>query len=797
MIVVRCLFLGLLILTMTNCASEVPPAGDYPFRPVPFTDVEISDTFWQPRLETNRTVTIPYAFGQCEETGRIDNFRIAAGIKEGDFCTRYTFDDSDVYKIIEGASYTLHIQYDAELDAFLDDLIEKIAAAQEDDGYLYTARTIKSDKPVMWVDGDRWSNLYLGHELYNVGHFYEAAVAHHLATGKRTMLDIAIRNADLIASVFGPGKKLAVPGHQEIEVGLVKLYRVTGDRKYFDLAKFFLDQRGHANDRELFGEYSQDHKPVLEQSEAVGHSVRAVYMFSGMADIAAITGDDAYTNAIRRIWNDVVSGKTYLTGGIGATGEWEGFGEPYQLPNATAYAETCASIGNVFWNHRMFLLEGDGKYYDVLERVLYNGLISGSGLSGDLFFYPNPLESYGQHQRDPWFTCACCPSNLSRFVPSLPGYLYATRGDAIFVNLFVDSSAEIKMGGQNVRVKQETRYPWEGSVEIEVEPEIPASFAVHVRVPGWARNEPFPSDLYRYLDESDEKVSVEVNGEPWPLELEKGYIRVSRDWQSGDTINLELPMPVRRVVSHTSVAANDGKVALQRGPLVYSVEWPDHQGHVSNLVLPDEAELEVEHRDDFFDGVAVIKGQAVALHAAPPSKRDIELTAIPYYAWAYRGRGEMAVWLPREEEGVRPLPEPSVASQSKATASGGDMLVGLNDQWDPPDSGDRSRPYLHWWPEIGTAEWVQYELSKPTEVSKVGVYWYDDGDRGRCRVPESWKVLYRQGNEWKPVVMKGTYGTDKDAYNWVAFEPVRSTALRLEIQSQNEFSIGVLEWKIE
>ena len=790
------IWLSLSIVMLARC-SEPREDRDYPYRPVPFTSVTINDSFWQPRLETNRKVTIPYAFQQCEKTGRLDNFRIAGGIKEGDFCSEYPFDDSDVYKIIEGASYTLHLEYDPELDRFLDELIAEIAAAQEDDGYLYTARTMKSKKPVRWVDEDRWSNLYLGHELYNAGHFYEAAVAHHLATGKRTMLDMAIKNANLVAEVFGPGKRQAVPGHQEIEIGLVKLYRVTGNRKYLDLAQFFLDQRGRANGRELFGEYSQDHEPVTEQTEAVGHSVRAVYMFSGMADIAAITGNDAYVEAIRGLWDDVVSGKIYLTGGIGATGEWEGFGKSYELPNATAYAETCASIGNIFWNHRMFLLAGDGKYYDVLERVLYNGLISGSGLSGDSFFYPNPLESYGQHQRDPWFPCACCPSNLSRFMPSLPGYLYASRDDAIYVNLFVNGEADIELGGQTVHLQQQTDYPWEGVIKLSVDPETSDTFAIHVRIPGWTRNEPIPGDLYEYLEPSEEKVTLAVNGETLPLDIEKGFVRIERSWKKGDQIELVLPMPIRRVVSHPDVQANRGKLALERGPLVYAIEWPDHNGHVSNLVLPADAKLEVDRREELFDGVTVIKGKAVALHEVEPHRREIELTAIPYYAWAYRGNGEMAVWISRNEDAVRPIPKPTLASQSKVSASGGKTLIGLNDQWDPASSEDRSRPYLHYWPNKGTVEWVQYDFPKMSKVSRVGVYWYDDTGRGDVRVPMSWKVLYRQGDDWIPVNPKGAFGVTKDDYNWAAFETVETTGLRLEIQSQREFSVGVLEWKVE
>ena len=626
-------------------------APDYPVKPVPFTEVQFNDAFWLPRMETNRSVTIPYAFEQSEETGRIKNFEIAGGLQEGGFCSAYPFDDSDVYKIIEGAAYSLKVHPDPELDNYLDELISKIAAAQEEDGYLYTARTIFPEPPkVRWVDTkERWANMYLGHELYNVGHMYEAAVAHFQATGKRTLLDIAIKNADLIDTVFGLDKKIGVPGHQEIEIGLVKLYRVTGNKKYLDLAKFFLDERGHPHERELYGEYSQDHKPVIEQTEPVGHAVRAAYMYSGMADVAALTGDEYYRKALETLWDNVASKKMYITGGIGSRSGGESFGSDYELPNASAYCETCAAIANAFWNHRMFLLSGDSKYIDVLERVLYNGILSGIALSGDLFFYPNPLESHGQHKRSPWFTCACCPSNVTRFVPSVPGYAYATQGDALFVNLFVQSSAEIQMGGQVVQIEQETAYPWEGSVKITVAPEKSKRFTLFVRIPGWARNQPVPSDLYRYMDRSEQKAEIRINGEPVDYTLEKGYARLSRKWEKGDTIEFIMPMPIRRVLSHENVKENAGRVALERGPVVYCAEWLDNQGYVSNLVFEDTIQLKPEKRDDLFNGVIVLKGEITVLKYADDGKTPIkakqEFMAIPYYAWAHRGEGEMAVWL--------------------------------------------------------------------------------------------------------------------------------------------------------
>ncbi|MBN2244575.1 MAG: glycoside hydrolase family 127 protein [Candidatus Aminicenantes bacterium] len=796
------IILGAGIIT-TFSACKKAQMKDYPFQPIAFTEVGIHDAFWLPRLETNQKVTIPYAFEQCEETGRVDNFRIAGGLKDGNFRTRYPFDDSDVYKIIEGAAYSLHIQANPELDTYVDDLIEIIAAAQEEDGYLYTARTIKSDKPVMWTEGGRWSNLYMGHELYNMGHLYEAAAAHYLATGKRSLLDIALKNADLIDSVFGPEKKRGAPGHQVIEVGLVKLYRITGEKRYLDLAKFFLDERGNPADRKLYGEYSQDHKPVIEQSEAVGHAVRAVYMYAGMADVASLTDDIQYVQAIDRIWEDVITGKIYITGGIGATGAWEGFGEKYKLPNASAYAETCAAIGNVFWNHRQFLLHGDAKYIDVLERTLYNGLISGVSLEGTLFFYPNPLASFGERTRSPWFTCACCPSNISRFMPSVPGYVYAVRDNSVYVNLFIESDVDVDLESGKVHLAQTTDYPWDGRVKIAVEPEKEkaAEFTLSLRIPGWARNQPIPSDLYTYLDEFAEEPSINVNGEEQPLALENGYVHILRNWQKGNTVEINLPMPVRQIISHPEVEDNQGLVALQRGPIVFCAEWPDNNGHVFNLVLPDENELKAEFRSDLLNGVVVITGEALALAEGEDGKTIKEtlqpFTAIPYYAWAHRGPGEMAVWIAREKDKARPLPRPTLASQSGVTASDEKNATSVNDLWDPKDSNDHSHPYLHWWPEKGTVEWVQYEFKQPAVVREVEVYWFDDTGRGECRIPANWTLFYLSGNEWKPVKALDPYGTEKDQYNRVRFDPVKTSALKLEIQLQEKYSAGVLEWKVK
>lgn len=651
-------------------AASPAPASDYPIRPVPFTDVRFTDAFWAPRLETNRTVSVPYALRMNEETGRVDNFRKAAKLMAGAYKGK-RYNDSDIYKSMEAAAYTLRLHPDAALDRTLDDLIALIAKAQEPDGYLYTTRTADPANPAPGAGPERWSNLRVSHELYNVGHMYEAAVAHFQATGKRSFLAIAEKNAALLLRTFGsgPGQRRGFPGHQEIEIGLAKLYRVTGERADLDLAKFFLDERGHYYGGQTYApddpfaiynpdEYLQNHKPVLEQDQAVGHAVRAMYMFSGMADVAALGGYPAYVAAIDRLWLDVAGRKQYLTGGVGARSGSESFGDAHELPNAEAYTETCAAIGNALWNYRLFLLHGESKYMDVFERVLYNGLLSGVALSGDRFFYQNPLESAGGYARSPWFEVACCPPNMSRFLPSLPGYVYATRDDVLFVNLFIGGDATLSLGGRRLALAQATEYPWDGEIALTVSPDRPAAFELAVRIPGWARGEAMPTDLYRFLDGPVAAGwAVAVNGETVAGALRDGYVRIRRTWTTGDKVAVSLPMPVRRVVANEAVAEDRGRVALQRGPLVYAIEGIDNGDRVFDLVLPDGASLSVDPRPGLLNGVLVLTGQAEAVSRDAagrtlPAPRPF--LAVPYYAWANRGPGQMLVWLPRTPAAVRP-----------------------------------------------------------------------------------------------------------------------------------------------
>jgi len=613
--------------------------------PPPLADVRIADEFWAPRMETCRKVTLPYCFDTCEKTGRISNFAKAAGRTDGKF-EGIWFNDSDVYKVLEGAAYVLGTCRDPELEELTDGVIDTIAAAQQPDGYLYCFFTI--DHPEQ-----RFRNIRnpARHELYCMGHMIEAGAVHYEMTGKRNLLQVACKLADHIGSIFGPGKRHEVPEHQELELALIKLYRVTGEKRYLELGRFFIDQRGNAAGHELYGSYSQDHMPTRQQSEIVGHAVRAMYHCTGMADLYAATGDQQLLQACRRLWKSTTHRKMYVTGGVGATGRGEAFGADYQLPNETAYAETCAAIGLIFFAHRMLLIEPEAEYADVLERVLYNGFLSGVALSGEEFFYQNRLASKGDYRRQPWYGCACCPSNVVRVLPKIGRYVYAQRDQSIYVNLYAAGTAKVNLEGTSVTLRQETRYPWEGRVKLTVDPDREHPFDMYLRIPGWCRDRETPGGLYRMAASAADEPGpgLKINGRE--IDIEKyggGYLRLGRRWKPGDVVELHLPMPIRRVRAHPSVAADAGRVALQRGPIVYCVEAVDHGGRVQHLVLPPDAQLRAEHRPEMLGGVTVITGKATAREAGSKTLPSVDLLAIPYYAWDNRAGGEMAVWLPEE-----------------------------------------------------------------------------------------------------------------------------------------------------
>lgn len=793
------------LISVLTCTVLLAPsyaddrAGKYPIDPVPFTSVKVTDQFWGQRLKANREVTIPLAFSKCEETGRYDNFVKAAHPSEDYKVGGYSFDDTDVYKTIEGASYLLQTYPDKKLKKYIDSVLVIVAAAQEPDGYLFTARTMNPKHPHEWAGSRRWEKVEeLSHEFYNLGHMVEGAIAHYQATGQRNFLDIAIRYADCVCREIGdnPGQQVRVPGHQIAEMALAKLYTVTGDRKYLDQAKFFLDKRGHTDRRD---EYSQAHKPVVEQDEAVGHAVRAAYMYSGMADVAALTGDSAYIRAIDRIWDNIVGKKYYITGGIGATSQGEAFGKNYELPNMSAYCETCASIGNVYLNYRLFLLHGESKYYDVLERTLYNGLIAGVSLDGGSFFYPNPLESMGQHQRQPWFGCACCPSNVSRFIPSLPGYVYAVKDNQVYVNLYLSNKATLKIGRKSVTLSQETRYPWNGDIALTVDKNSAGRFAMKLRIPGWVRNQVVPSDLYTYTDGKRLSYQVKVNGELQEAELgADGYFTVTRQWKKGDKVELHFDMEPRVVKANARVEADRGRVAVERGPLVYCAEWPDNDFDVLSVLLNRQPSFTVTEKPDLLYGLNQIQTPAQTLKYDAEGRlsvQDVTLTLIPYYAWAHRGSGRMAVWLPSDVKAARPAGtvatyKITASHQTSALSSVADGLV-------PQDENDRTIPYYHWWPKNGSTEWVAYEFPQARKVSSAEVYWFDDAPWGGCRVPRSWSLYYKDNaGQWQPVANPGEYSVRKGDANMVTFDPVTTTAMKLEVVLPEKNSAGVFEWTV-
>ena len=792
----------------------------YPISPVPFTSVKVTPgTFWGQRLEASRNVTIPLAFSKCEETGRYTNFSNAAEhLKDPSKVFKVgglAFDDTDPYKTIEGASYILQTYPDKKLEAYCDSVIDVIGSAQEPDGYLYTSRTQNPQHPHEWAGDKRWSmDEDLSHELYNLGHMVEGAVAYYQATGKRKFLDIACRYADCAIREVGPnpGQMCVVPGHQIAEMAMARLYLVTGDKRYIDFAKYLLDYRGKTT---IQHEYSQAHKPVIEQDEAVGHAVRAAYMYAGMADVAALTGDENYIHAIDAIWDNIVTKKLYITGGIGATSNGEAFGKNYELPNMSAYCETCAAIGNVYVNYRLFLLHGESKYYDVLERTLYNGLISGVSLEGNGFFYPNPLESMGQHQRQPWFGCACCPSNICRFIPSLPGYIYAVKDKDVYVNLFLSNKSSLSVGGKTVSLSQTTEYPWNGDITLTVDKNAAGQFAMKIRIPGWVKNQVVPSNLYQYSDNKRLGYTITVNGTavansplgptgrlPKQELTADGYWTISRKWKKGDKVQIHFDMEPRIVRANNKVEADRGMVSIERGPLVYCAEHPDNSFDIMGTLINQTPQFTLGKGEIAGTPIQTLTTDAQTLNFNKQGKletTDQTLTLIPYYAWCHRGSGKMRVWLPQDLNATNPSQPATLASESKVTTSSPvPAISSINDRLVPKDENDRSIPYTHWWPKNGTTEWLGYEFPEESTIQSATVYWYDDGPWGGCRVPQSWRILYQDAQgEWQPVSGADGYPTDKGAACTVHFDPVKTKAMRLEVVLPSDNSAGLFEWMVK
>ena len=604
----------------SSMAERITESGLWQAKPVPFTRVRIEDRFWSKRLRAHQSATLKACIEQCEKTGRFSNFAKAGGLMEGEFEGIY-YNDSDVYKVIEGIAYSLMNHPDRELEERTDALIDWIVAAQEDDGYLQTYFTLK-EPDRKWTDMNK-------HECYCAGHLIEAAIAYKQATGKTKLFDAARRLADHIDSLFGPGKRHWVTGHQELELALVKLYAETDDSRYWKLAHFLLEERGRGHgvggiwDRSDWGPaYCQDDLPVREISRVTGHAVRAMYLYAGMADVAAIAGDREYVEALDRVWEHVVTRRMYITGGIGSSRHNEGFTSDYDLPNKEAYCETCASVGMVLWNHRMNMLQLNGKYADIVEKELYNGALAGVSLKGDTFFYVNPLESDGSHHRVEWFNCSCCPTQIARFIPSIGNYIYLLDRNGIVVNQYIASTAELTLPAGNVTLRQTTNYPWDGRIKIElVKIEGSDPFELLLRLPGWCKS-----------------FALDINGKNIAdYEFYDGYIRILREWKEGDAVRLDLYMPVERVYAHPNVLANRGKAAIQRGPVVYCVEQADNSGLPVGRGLPKSSVFQAEYRGDVLEGVTVIK--------EIPADGGTGYIAIPYFAWDNREPGWMKVWL--------------------------------------------------------------------------------------------------------------------------------------------------------
>ena len=658
-----------------------------------------------------------------------------------------------------------------------------------------------------WLHQERWlKDPELSHELYNLGHMYEAGVAHVQATGSNSLMDICLKSAELLQRDFGDGKLTLAPGHQVVEMGLAKLYRQTGDERWLNLARIFLEARGRSG---TGTQYSQDHLPVTEQAEAVGHAVRANYLYCGMADVAALKGDEKYLTAINAIWENVVGKKLHLTGGVGARGAGEAYGDNYELPHR-CYNETCAAIAFMFWNHRMFLMTGDAKYMDVFERTLYNGFLSGVSLSGDRFFYPNPLEydgkeanNHGHAGRAPWFGCACCPPNMLRTMASLGGYAYAVRDNDLFVNLYAQGEAKADIASRPVRIHQETRYPWNGAIKLTIQPDGPQDFTLCLRIPGWVNGKPVPSDLYRFINDEASPWSIKVNGEAVNAEVKDGYARIQRSWKPGDLVELDLPMPVRRVLGNENIAATRGQVAFERGPIVFCFEGIDNDGSVFDIALPNADDAKTGFRSDMMGGVTVLEiSGAVRVKRSDDGlvQETIKLTGVPYAFWNNRGLSPMTVWLPTDTAKVRLAPIPTLASQAKIAVSfarPGMSADRLNDQQMPRNATDGFAPAFDFWPHKGGTEWVSYEFGKPAKVSSVTVSWFDDTGMGECRLPSAWRLLHRDDTgQWQAVTGASEFAIRNKEPVKVTFTPITTSAMKLEIDLQPDFSAGLYEWEV-
>ena len=759
-------------------------------QPVSWKNVNINDEFWSPRQKSLASVTMRQQLDELVAKKYKQNFERAAARQTGGY-VGYVFNDSDVYKVLEAASYVLGKNKIAWLDQEVDGWIDLIGRAQLADGYLNTAYQL--DKP-----DKKWTNLRDDHELYCAGHLFEAASAHYEATGKTNFLKIATKLADHIEARFGEGKRMGYPGHPEAELALMKLWRATGEQRYFRLAQFFIEKRGthffaaehKTPEKDYDGTYWSDNVPIREHSSIVGHAVRAAYLFSGVTDLAHETHDQELKAMLDRVWKSTALKRMFITGGIGPSGSNEGFTVDYDLPTHTAYQESCASIANALWNYRLALLNGEGKYADVMEQAIYNGALAGINMAGDKYYYVNPLASTGGHHRQDWFGCACCPPNLARMIGQLGGLTYGTKEDQLFVMMYVGGSVSTKVAGSNVKLDVKTNYPWDGKVQLTVHPGSTRSFGIALRQPGWGVIG-----------------GLTVNKQAVKYNVKDGYVSLRRTWKEGDVVELEIPMPVRKVVSHPSVKDTAGMFALKRGPLIYCLEEVDNPIDMDRVGVPLSNDFLPVVDPKLFNKTTVLEGTgfftsegswAGRLFQAVGTPLKVKLRAVPYFMWDNRKPGNMRVWL-----SPNPAPTPlrgleTAAKVSVSYANAISKIEGVNDGYTPTTSNPNSPKQLHFWSHLGGQEWVRYDFPKATKVASMRLFWFDDTGRGACRIPSKWQVEALVNGTWTPLKLNTgeKYGVSLDVWNEVHFATVTTTALRLTLTQQPNFASGIHEWQV-
>jgi len=814
---------GLLVLALLLAVGS-GHADDYPLKPVPFNKVEMTSDFWRPRLETQRKTLVPFAFERTQ--GGVEHLKAARDFLAGKKVEKHRphrFIDSDLYKVMEGAAYLLQLRPDPELEKTLDDLADVIAQAQHANGYLYpshttgvgTAKSMMGDKPYTFI--------VHSHELYNVGHMYEAAIAYYRATGKKKLLEVAEKSAIHINKVifegdsdYNGGKPIRqAPGHQEMELALVKLYRVTGKPLYLTMARKFLEIRGvtYVPDGEgvMSPTYAQQHAPVIEQREAVGHAVRATYLYSAMADVGTLTQNPDYGKALDHIWSNITNTRMHITGGLGAVHGIEGFGPKYELPNADAFNETCAAVGNVLFNYRMFLLHKDAKYLDVAEVALLNNVLAAVNFEGNRFFYVNPLEADGKYPfnhgtagRAPWFGTACCPSNMARLLPQVPGMTYAHDDNNLYITFFAESRTEIELKNTRIKVQQYTDYPNDGEIRVVINPEKPTKFRLLLRIPTWTQGRFVPGELYRYADSNISPIKLSINGKYVAAKIENGFASIDREWKAGDRVGLYLPMPVQVTICHPSVKANTNRIAFTRGPLVLCAEGVDNAGATQRFYfdqLPDTKRSRITSMS--MDAGSFLQTTVPARSkTSRGGSEKCKLVLTPYYAWNNRGASSMSVWFPQDKSlavyDPHMLPQNSIFEAIKAShTSPLDTVNAIGDGKEPQYSSGKKVPRWTSRPQINQKQWVETRFNEIKQVRSVGVYWMQD--QFDVKFPAEWLLEVEQEGKWNAFELYTTdrYETRANQYNVVhPAAPLMCTAIRIKITPKENACVGILEVKV-